>query len=116
MHNWGKRWKCNPPDYMNPITTKPQEPLKDSEKMVLNHLIQNLHQAMESKEFQDNKFDFYFQKLVPYVKACRENWTPLPPEEEEEFNLIKQLLNQLQRSMAIRKMFSFLFPFDIFTY
>ncbi|GFS82737.1 uncharacterized protein TNCV_443831 [Trichonephila clavipes] len=102
-------------DYMNAIThAKPQEPLKDSEKMVLNHLIQNLHQAMESKEFQDNKFDFYFQKLVPYVKACREDWTPLPPE-EEEFNLIKQLLNQLQRSMAIRKMFSrYCIPFDIF--
>ncbi|GFX70536.1 uncharacterized protein TNCV_875101 [Trichonephila clavipes] len=70
-------------DYMNAIThAKPQEQLKDSEKMVLNHLIQNLHQAMESKEFQDNKFDFYFQKLIPYVKACREDWTPLPPEEE----------------------------------
>ncbi|GFW62016.1 uncharacterized protein TNCV_4670411 [Trichonephila clavipes] len=81
-------------DYMNAIThAKPQEPLRESEKMVLNHLIQNLHQAMESKEFKDNKFDFYFQKLVPYVKACREDWTPLPPEEEES-NLMKQLLNQ----------------------
>ncbi|GFQ90058.1 uncharacterized protein TNCT_113341 [Trichonephila clavata] len=101
-------------DYMNAIThAKPQEPLKDSEKMVLNHLLQRLHQAMESKEFQDNKFDFYFEKLVPYVKACRKDWTPLPPEEES--SLIKQLLNQLQRSMAIRKMFSRnCIPFDIF--
>ncbi|GFR03389.1 uncharacterized protein TNCT_463601 [Trichonephila clavata] len=102
-------------DYMNAIThAQSQEALKDSEKMVLNHLLQNLHQAMESKEFQENKFDFYFQKLVPYVKACRKDWTPLPPEEEES-NLIKQLLNQLQRSMAIRKMFSrYCIPFDIF--
>ncbi|GFV82855.1 uncharacterized protein TNCV_1178701 [Trichonephila clavipes] len=39
---------------------------------------------------------------------------PLPPEEEES-NLIKQLLNQLPRSMAIRKMFSrYCIPFDIF--
>ncbi|GFR14408.1 uncharacterized protein TNCT_422131 [Trichonephila clavata] len=102
-------------DYMHALThAQPQEALKDSEKMVLNHLLQNLHQAMESKEFQENKFDFYFQKLVPYVKACRKDWTPLPPEEEES-NLIKQLLNQLQRSMAIRKMFSrYCIPFDIF--
>ncbi|GFW00133.1 uncharacterized protein TNCV_3569201 [Trichonephila clavipes] len=102
-------------DYMNAIThAKPQEPLKESEKMVLYHLIPNLHQAMESKEFQGNKFDFYFQKFVRYVKACREDWTPLPPEEEES-NLMKQLLNQLQRSMAIRKMLSrYCIPFDIF--
>ncbi|GFY51088.1 uncharacterized protein TNIN_84041 [Trichonephila inaurata madagascariensis] len=54
------------------------------------------------------------EKLVSYVKACREDWTPFPPEEEES-NLIKQLLNQLQRSMAIRKMFSrYCIPFDIF--
>ncbi|GFQ88173.1 uncharacterized protein TNCT_361821 [Trichonephila clavata] len=102
-------------NYMNAIThAQPQELLRDSEKMVLNHLLQNLHQAMESNKFQDNKFDFYFQKLVPYVKACRKDWTPLPPEEEESI-LMKQLLNQLQRSMAIRKMFSrYCISFDIF--
>ncbi|GFY55243.1 uncharacterized protein TNIN_321881 [Trichonephila inaurata madagascariensis] len=102
-------------DYMNAIThAKPQEPLKESEKMVLNHLIQNLHQAMESEEFQDNKFDSYFQKVVPYVKACREDWVPLPPEEEKS-NVMKQLLNQLQRSMTIRKMFTcYCTPFYIF--
>ncbi|GFR27185.1 uncharacterized protein TNCT_415811 [Trichonephila clavata] len=58
------------------------------------------------------------QVPVPFalvsMEACRKDWTPLPPEEEES-NLIKQLLNQLQRSMAIRKMFSrYCIPFDIY--
>ncbi|GFT26025.1 uncharacterized protein NPIL_16981 [Nephila pilipes] len=102
-------------DYMHAIgNAKPQEKLKDNEKMVLNHLLRNLHQVVESKEFQENKFDFYFEKLVPFVKACRVEWTPLPPEEEEP-NLVKQLLNQLQRSVAVRQMFSrYCIPFDIF--
>lgn len=103
-------------DYMNTLAAakRPDEPLKENQEIVLNHLMTHLHQMLESNDFQQNKFDFYFKKLVPYVKACRGNWVPLPASKPEP-NLIKQLLQELQRSQAIRKMFSpYCIPFDIF--
>lgn len=102
-------------DYMNVIASaKPQETLKSNEQTVLNNLLQNLHSVMDSKEFQENKFDLYFEKLVPYVQACEENWTPLMPDDDDPI-VINQLLKQLKRSEAIRKIFGkYSLPFDIF--
>lgn len=103
-------------DYMNALSEAKRcdKNLSENEEMILKHLMTHLHQVLESNEFQESKFEFYFQKLVPYVKACRKDWAPLPASKPEP-NLIKQLLQELQRSQAIRKMFSqYSVPFDIF--
>ncbi|GBN13142.1 hypothetical protein AVEN_257717-1 [Araneus ventricosus] len=103
-------------DYMNALSLakKCDKDLKGKEQLILKQLLTHLHQVLESDDFQENKFEFYFQKLVPYVKFCKKDWTPLPASKPES-NLIKQLLQELQRSQAIRKMFSqYCIPFDIY--
>ncbi|GBM48352.1 hypothetical protein AVEN_237138-1 [Araneus ventricosus] len=103
-------------DYTSALSAaRPYEQnLKENERMVLHNVLTHFHQIMNSKELPENKFDFYFQKLVPYVKVCKSDWTPLPTSKPEP-TVVGQLLHELHRSQAIRKMFGrYCIPFDIF--
>lgn len=100
-------------DYMSVLAANQQD-LKTTEQTALNHLLQNMHTVLNSKEFENNHFKFYFEKLVPYVKECHTDWTPLPPFDTDT-NLANQLWKQLQYSQQIRKTFGkYSIPFDIF--
>lgn len=92
-----------------------QQNLQPNEQTILTQIIKNFHKLVATKEFKDNQFRLYFEKLVPYVQACRETFSPLPPDNSDESNLVKQLLEQLLRSQAIRQIFgTYSAPFDIF--
>jgi hypothetical protein len=118
----------NAPFTTVPITNKPTElmekflsnyiqsiqipkDISSSEQTLFNQLITNMHHALHSKEFP-NPFDFYFEKLVPYVKACKEEWTLLEP--VNELNMAKELLLLFRQSYEIRQNFSaYSIPFDV---
>ncbi|KAF8784052.1 Deoxyuridine 5'-triphosphate like protein [Argiope bruennichi] len=77
-----------------------------SEKIIVNQLIETLNQLVESSD-KFNVFDYYFKKLVPFVKSFDRTWIPLPPENyNENDTLVGQLMDQLKRSSIIRKRFS----------
>ncbi|GBN92055.1 hypothetical protein AVEN_266869-1 [Araneus ventricosus] len=77
---------------------------KTSEMVILNQLMGAMHQAVESTD-KYNPFENYFKRSVPYVKSFEKEWTLLPPETATD-TLVRQLMDQMQRSSAIRKQFS----------
>lgn len=102
-------------DYFQLIKTAvKQAELKQTEKIVIQQLFQNMQQIMESKDYKDEKFSFYFDKLVPFVKAYhQDNWIPLVPCQEP--NLVKQIIILLKQSQWIRQTFGrYNFSLDLF--
>lgn len=76
-----------------------------NKQWMIDNVFSNLHQIMSSKEFP-NPFELYFQKLVPYVLACKGSETsPILVTDfwDNETNLVKQLNYQLEKSEEIRK-------------
>lgn len=91
---------------------KTRDKITPGEQTFLNHLLKTMHQLLHSKD-TPHPFEFYFQKLVPYVKRCV-NDNLLLPRVDEETNLAKDLIFQLQFSQAIRDRYGkYSIPFEV---
>lgn len=79
---------------------------------ILDHLMKGMHEMVQSHEFE-NPFQYYFDKLVPFVQQSVPGWEPLPSTPKDP-NLGKELMLQLILSSNIRKQFGiYSVPFDI---
>lgn len=97
----------------NIIAANKEGVLEKNEKIILDNIVQSLRTILNSEDFQDNKFKYYFETLVPYVKSCTEG--PLLPADDDDSNLVNQLAKQLLRSQAIRAQFGqFSLSFELF--
>lgn len=79
---------------------------------VIEQIVEGMHHTIQNGDYT-NPFQFYMSKLAPYVQTCLTDWTPIPATEEDP-NLAKELLLQLQLSSQIRKVFGkYSIAFDV---
>lgn len=87
---------------------------KPTEKLVVRQLFQHMHQVMDSKDYREEKFNYYFDTLVPFVKTYHsQTWPRLDACQEP--NLVKQIIHLLKQSQWIRQTFGcYSFSLDLF--
>lgn len=89
-------------DYIKTIKKEANKDVSNNDLAILESIITHFKAVLKNKK---DKVEYYFDTLVPYIKACKKDDLVLLPPDQTSDNLFRELSNQLLRSQAIRKMY-----------